>query len=193
MNFFADFLILFGRFSENPRKCPFFRHFFASPCRSSGAFSAHILLQSLLRDHAEAQKGGSSRNLGGRAAWGRVCGRAKLGAGTLRCLRLCWRLLLNWSPAERLGRCPKPQQGRCPCTLQGALPLDPFFVPRLERVSAALWDSSVKPGSPRPSPIPQSPHPRYTDSSAAPSAGQYPAACSEYPPPAHSHWQSPAA
>lgn len=58
MNFFADFLILFGRFSENPRKCPFFRHFFASPCRSSGAFSAHILLQSLLRDHAEAQKGG---------------------------------------------------------------------------------------------------------------------------------------
>ena len=72
-------------------------------------------------------------------------------------------------------------------------PLDPFWVPRLERVSAALWDSSVKPGSPRPSPIPQSPHPRYTDSTAAPSAGQYPAACSEYPPPAHSHWQSPAA
>ena len=28
----------------------------------------------------------------GRAAWGRVCGRAKLGAGTLRCLHLCWRL-----------------------------------------------------------------------------------------------------
>ena len=87
----------------------------------------------------------------------------------------------------------KPQPGRCPCTLQGALPLDPFFVPRLERASAALWDSSVKPGSSRPSPIPQSPHPRYTDSTAAPSAGQYPAAYSEYPPPAHSHWQSPAA
>ena len=32
---------------------------------------------------------GSSWNLGGRAAWGRVCGRAKLLAGTLRCLRLC--------------------------------------------------------------------------------------------------------
>ena len=32
---------------------------------------------------------GSSRNLGGRAAWRRVCGRAKLLAGTLRCLRLC--------------------------------------------------------------------------------------------------------
>ena len=72
-------------------------------------------------------------------------------------------------------------------------PLDPFWAPRLERVSAALWDSGVKPGSSRPSPIPQSPHPRYTDSTAAPSAGQYPAACSEYPPPAHSHWQSPAA
>ena len=134
-----------------------------------------------------------------RAAWGRVCGRAKLLAGMLRCLRLCGLLLLNWSPVEQLGRCPKPQQGRCPCTLQGAdekgrsPPLDPFWAPRLERVSAALWDSSVKPGSPRPSPIPQSPHPRYTDSTAAPSAGQYPAACSEYPLPAHSHWQSPAA
>ena len=132
MNFFADFLILFGRFSENPRKCPFFRHFFASPCRSSGAFSAHILLQSLLRDHAEAQKGGSSRNPGGRAAWGRVCGRAKLGAGTLRCLRLCWRLPWDWLDAEQLGRCPQPHKGRCPLTLQGAdekgrsPPLDPF-------------------------------------------------------------------
>ena len=31
-----------------------------------------------------------------------------------------------WSPAERLGRCPKPHKGRCPLTLQGALPLDPF-------------------------------------------------------------------
>ena len=72
-------------------------------------------------------------------------------------------------------------------------PLDPFWAPRLERVSAALWDSGVKPGSQRPSPACQSPHPRYTDSTAAPSAGQYPAACSEYPPPAHSHWQSPAA
>ena len=38
----------------------------------------------------------------GRAAWGRVCGRAKLLAGTLRCLHLCWRLPLNWSPSEQL-------------------------------------------------------------------------------------------
>ena len=68
----------------------------------------------------------------GRATWGRVCGRAKLGAGTLRCLHLCWRLPWNWSDAEQLGRCPKPHKGRCPLTLQGAdekgrsPPLDPF-------------------------------------------------------------------
>ena len=61
---------------------------------------------------------GSSRNLGGRAAWGRVCGRAKLLAGTLRCLRLCWRLPWDWSNEEQLGRCPKPHKGRCPLTLQ---------------------------------------------------------------------------
>ena len=67
-----------------------------------------------------------------RAAWGRSCGSAKLLAGTLRCLHLCWLLPLNWSPAEQLGRCPKPHKGRCPLTLQGALPLDPFFAPRLE-------------------------------------------------------------
>ena len=74
---------------------------------------------------------GSSRTLGRRAAWGRVCGRAKLLAGTLRCLHLCWRLPWNWSDAEQLGRCPKPHKGRCPLTLQGAdekgrsPPLDP--------------------------------------------------------------------
>ena len=66
-----------------------------------------------------------------RASWGRVCGRAKLLAGTLRCLHLCWLLPLNWSPAEQLGRCPKPHKGRCPLTLQGALPLDPFWAARL--------------------------------------------------------------
>ena len=68
----------------------------------------------------------SSRKLGGKAAWGRVCGRAKLLAGTLRCLRLCWRLPWDWSDEGQLGRCPKPHKGRCPLTLQGALPLDPF-------------------------------------------------------------------
>ncbi len=75
---------------------------------------------------------GSTRNLGGRAAWGRVCGRAKLLAGTLRCLHLCWRLPWDWSDEGQLGRCPKPHKGRCPLTLQGAdekgrsPPLDPF-------------------------------------------------------------------
>ena len=73
-----------------------------------------------------------SRNLGGRAAWRRSCGSAKLLAGTLRCLRLCWRLPWDWSDEEQLGRCPKPHKGRCPLTLQGAdekgrsPPLDPF-------------------------------------------------------------------
>ena len=66
-----------------------------------------------------------------RAAWGRFCGSAKLLAGTLRCLHLCWRLPWDWSDAEQLGRCPKPQQGRCPCTPQGTLSLDPFWRPGL--------------------------------------------------------------
>ena len=82
-----------------------------------------------------------------RAAWGRVCGRAKLLAGTLRCLHLCWLLPLNWSPAEQLGRCPNPQQGRCPCTLQGALPLDPFFAPRLERACLIVLTCCLYPKS----------------------------------------------
>ena len=82
-----------------------------------------------------------------RAAWGRVCGRAKLLAGTLRCLHLCWRLPLNWSPAEQLGRCPKPHKGRCPLTLQGALPLDPFFAPRLERARPIVRTCCLYPKS----------------------------------------------
>ena len=73
-----------------------------------------------------------------RAAWGRFCGSAKLLAGTLRCLHLCWRLRWDWSDAEQLGRCPKPQQGRCPCTLQGTASLDPFLALRLERASHAV-------------------------------------------------------
>ena len=54
---------------------------------------------------------------GEKAAWGRSCGSAKLLAGTLRCLRLCWRIPLKWSPDQQLGRCPKPHKG--------APPLDP--------------------------------------------------------------------
>ena len=82
-----------------------------------------------------------------RAAWGRVCGRAKLLAGTLRCLHLCWRLPWNWSDAEQLGRCPKPHKGRCPLTLQGALPLDPFFAPRLERARLIVRTCCLYPKS----------------------------------------------
>ena len=37
-NFFADVLILCGRCSENPRKCPLFRHCFASPAGHQGRF-----------------------------------------------------------------------------------------------------------------------------------------------------------
>ena len=66
-----------------------------------------------------------------RAAWGRSCGSAKLLAGTLRCLHLCGRLPWNWSPAQQLGRCPKPHKGRRPLTLQGTLSLDPFWLPGL--------------------------------------------------------------
>ena len=62
---------------------------------------------------------------------GRSCGSAKLLAGTLRCLHLCWRLPWNWSPAQQLGRCPKPHKGRRPLTLQGTLSLDPFWLPGL--------------------------------------------------------------
>ena len=57
----------------------------------------------------------------GRATWGRICGCAKLLAGTLRCLHLCWRLPWDWSDAEQLGRCPKPHKGRCPLTLPKGL------------------------------------------------------------------------
>ena len=86
----------------------------------------------------------------GRAAWGRVCGRAKLLAGTLRCLHLCWRLPWDWSDAEQLGRCPKPHKGRCPLTLQGTLSLDPFLAPRLERASHAVSCRGFLPFSPLP-------------------------------------------
>ena len=62
---------------------------------------------------------GSSRNLGGRATWGRVCGRAKLGAGTLRCLHLSPLLAAS---LELVGR---GTVGALPQTPQGTLSLDP--------------------------------------------------------------------
>ena len=60
---------------------------------------------------------GSSRNLGGEAAWGRVCGRAKILAGTLRCLRLL--LTSSFELSDR------PTVGALPQTPQGTLSLDP--------------------------------------------------------------------
>ena len=78
-----------------------------------------------------------------KAAWGRSCGSAKLLAGTLRCLRLGWRLPLERSPAKELGRCPKPHKGRRPLTLQGGFPLDPFLAPRLERFSLTGSSSTL--------------------------------------------------
>ena len=80
---------------------------------------------------------------GEKAAWGRICGCAKLLAGTLRCLRLGWRLPLERSPAKELGRCPKPHKGRRPLTLQGGFPLDPFLAPRLERFSLTGSSSTL--------------------------------------------------
>ena len=68
---------------------------------------------------------------------GRSCGSAKLLAGTLRCLHLCWRLPWNWSPAQQLGRCPKPHKGAPPLDpardrRKGTKsPLDPFLCPGL--------------------------------------------------------------
>ncbi len=48
---------------------------------------------------------------------------------------------------EQLGRCPKPHKGRCPLTLQGALPLDPFFAPRLERARPIVRNCCLYPKS----------------------------------------------
>ena len=101
-------------------------------------------------------------------------------------------------PRNSWGVAPNPSRDAVPAPCKGQTKRDE--VPPLTRFGhrglSALQrrlGRGVKPGSPRPSPTCQSPHPRYTDSTAAPSAGQYPAAYSEYPPPAHSHWQSPAA
>ena len=79
---------------------------------------------------------------------GRVCGRAKLGAGTLRCLHLGGLFPLSRFDEEQLGRCPKPQQGRRPCTLQGALPLDPFWLPSLSTLAQQFFSAGYSQGTP---------------------------------------------
>ena len=115
--FFDSFWAFFGKSPQMPVFSAFFR--FPLPV-IRGVFGSYPPAKPSARPCRSA-KGGSSRNLGGRAAWGRVCGRANLEAGTLRCLRLCWRLPWDWLDAEQLGRCPKPHMGRCPLTLQGAI------------------------------------------------------------------------
>ena len=85
---------------------------------------------------------GGKSSLGARLRTRKVTGRdASLPAPLL------WRFPLNWSPAEQLGRCPKPHKGRCPLTLQGALPLDPFFEPRLERACLIVLTCRLYPKS----------------------------------------------
>ena len=50
-----------------------------------------------------------------------VNGSAKRMNVCTRCLRLCCARLAYWSPAEQLGRCPKPHQRRRLWTPQGAI------------------------------------------------------------------------
>ena len=78
-----------------------------------------FLLQGKAHCH---KKIGSSRNFGGRVAWGRVCGRAKLLAGTLRCLHLCCGFLGIARTRNSWGVAPSPTRDRRKGTKS---PLDP--------------------------------------------------------------------
>ena len=137
------------RFPKGDRRLRLFSLPFVAPAgakpllaqKSSFGCKTSYMVAPIWRDHMQVV---------GRAAWGRFCGSAKLLAGTLRCLHLCWRLRWGWSDAEQLGRCPKPQQGRCPCTLQGTASLDPFLALRLERASHAVPCRGFLPFSPLP-------------------------------------------
>ena len=115
--FFCGFFDSFWAFFGKSPQMPAFSAFFRFSRRSSGAFSAHILLQSLLRDHAEAQKGGSSRNLGGRAAWG----------ARLRTRKIRGRDASLPAPllAASLGLVGRGTVGALPQTPQETLSLDP--------------------------------------------------------------------
>ena len=116
--FFDSFLGVFRKIPANAR---FFGIFSLPPAGHQGRFRLISSCKAFCATMQKRKKEVLHGILGGRAAWGRVCGRAKLGAGTLRCLRLCWRLPWDWLDAEQLGRCPKPHKGRCPLTLQGAI------------------------------------------------------------------------
>ena len=107
-----------------------------------------------------------------RAAWGRVCGRAKILAGTLRCLRLlldAFDMLVARGTVGALPQTPAgtlsldPARGRRKGTKS---PLDPFFVARLGRFSLPLGLSGFficpfhAPGRRRKSPNLHRPHSR---------------------------------
>ena len=66
---------------------------------------------------------------------GRVCGRAKLLAGTLRCLRLFGFSLGIGRTRNSWGVAPNPTRELRPLTPQGTLSLDPFSASRLECAS----------------------------------------------------------
>ena len=110
--FFDSFWAFFGKSPQMPVFSAFFR--FPLPV-IRGVFGSYPPAKPSARPCRSAKRRFFTES------WGRVCGRAKLGAGTLRCLRLCWRLPWDWLDAEQLGRCPKPHKGRCPLTLQGAI------------------------------------------------------------------------
>ena len=63
----------------------------------------------------------------GRAAWGRVCGRAKLLAGTLRCLHLCWRLPWDWSHFHAPSACSFLGLRLSPCLLPTTFREEPLL------------------------------------------------------------------
>ena len=63
----------------------------------------------------------------GRAAWGRVCGRAKLLAGTLRCLRLLLASSFELSTQPTVGALPQTPPEALPLdSARGNCPLTPF-------------------------------------------------------------------
>ena len=149
--------------------------------------------------------------IGGRAAWSRPSGATlhrcwveQLGGapegaqsywqGRFAACTFVERVWHTGRPRNGWGVAPNPSRDAVPAPCKGHCPLTRFLCPGLSALQRRYGIAAVRLFLHHsPSPIPQSPHPRYTDSTAAPSAGQYPAAYSEYPPPAHSHWQSPAA
>ena len=90
------------------------------------------------------EKTDSSRNLGGRAAWGRVCGRAKLLAGTLRCLRLVGDFLGIGRTRNGWGVAPNPSRDAVPAPCKGHCPLTRFLCPGLSALQRRYGIAAVR-------------------------------------------------